>query len=193
MLTSIPGESIYGQQTWFPSVKCRLEPISGCWACRSRAGLCPRRRCARLVELENVAYWLESVLCLSFLRQFRSSCAQGQSTVPSHMWSCVIHLSSPQCIIPVPQFLQFSSSDWSLQSTWPSQRQSFGMQRVTSHWKPDGHTKTFFHARKSVPFSYCIFWINLYCLKPQRSTVVAKILQPQCWDCYISTIVCFAR
>ena len=45
-------------------------------------------------------------------------------------------------VLPLAHCSQFSSSDWSSQSTCPSHRHLAGMQRRVSQWKPDSQTKT---------------------------------------------------
>lgn len=75
------------------------------------------------------------------LQQFLSSCPHRQSLFPSQICACEMHCWFPQCTSPLRLHTrQLSSSERSAQSTCPSQRQSCGMQRFTSHWKPFGHT-----------------------------------------------------
>lgn len=76
-----------------------------------------------------------------YLQQLRSSCPQGQSTLPSQRCACEMQRWFPQCTSPLRLHTrQLSSSDRSAQSTWPSHRQSCGIQRRTSHWNPVGQT-----------------------------------------------------
>lgn len=91
------------------------------------------------------------------LQQFLSSWAHAQSTFPSHIWFWVIQLLFPQWIWPLGHILQFISSDWSLQSRCPSQRQSWGMHLLTSHWNPLGQTIT-----NKINYIIKMYFISIY-------------------------------
>jgi hypothetical protein len=103
-------------------------PLRLCWGKRSYNAngifkYCKESR--QISSFQNFLFFLTSFLSESWKMHYKED-----SSHKSH------------CCLPLAHCSQLSSSDLSSQSTFPSHRQSAGMQRRISHWKPVLHTAT---------------------------------------------------